>query len=192
MEAVTTGLRHAALLLHAMPAPDVDWLLGQLEAHDAARLRPLLDELRALGLPSQPDLLQPVRRPEPSLASPSVPQDAQELLRWLHGAAPQQLADVLRNEPPGLVARLLDSADWPWRGAVLEAQGPHRRRQIEACCVGTCPPALSQALLAALWPALRAAAAVPVPAAPPAAPGGRAPLLQRLARALRPVRERRP
>jgi predicted TIM-barrel fold metal-dependent hydrolase len=175
-----------------MPAPDVDWLLGQLEEQDAARLRPLLEELRALGLPTQPDLLQAVRRPEPAAVPQDAPQHPQELLRWLHGVEPHYLANVLRNEPPGLVARLLDSADWPWRAAVLEAQGPHRRRQIEECCVGACPPALSQALLAALWPVLRAAAATSLPAAVPAVAVGPTPLLRRLVGALRPVRERQP
>jgi len=192
MDQVNNGLRRAALLLHAMSAPDVAWLLQQLERDDAARLQLLLEELRTLGLPRQSDLLQQAARQQTPPPRPSTaPHDAGDLLQCLRGAEVQQLAAVLRNEPPGLVARLLDSADWPWRADLLEAQGPHRRRQIEECCTGACPPALSQALLEALWPLLQAAA-LPVAPVLPAAARPRPPLLGRLAQALRPNRERLP
>jgi hypothetical protein len=48
---VSVGQRRAALTLHALAAPDREWLLEQLPATDRTALRGLLAELRELGIP---------------------------------------------------------------------------------------------------------------------------------------------
>jgi CHAD domain-containing protein len=55
---VSVGQRRAALTLHALAAPDREWLLEQLPATDRTALRGLLAELRELGIPADADVIR--------------------------------------------------------------------------------------------------------------------------------------
>lgn len=111
--------RKAALLLHTLPRGDRDWMLARLTPPERSTLAPLLSELETLGFPADRALLEDVLESE---ASGPVP---------LESADPGELAAILRDEPAGVVARLLALAEWPWREAVLEALGSAKRREIE-------------------------------------------------------------
>jgi hypothetical protein len=52
--------RKAALLLHAMRPRDQRWILDQLDANQRMVLQDLLAELKELGIPAEPSLLDAV------------------------------------------------------------------------------------------------------------------------------------
>jgi hypothetical protein len=118
--------RRAALLLHTVSAADRSWLLAQLSPAERGALEPLLAELRELGIPADRDMLDELG--DVSSAAP-VPL-ATPAPRGLFAADGRIVAQVLAAEPVDLVARLLACKAWPWREAVLSAQGPNRREQL--------------------------------------------------------------
>lgn len=145
---VPTSVRKAALLLHTLGPDDREWLVSQLAERDRTTLRPLLAELRALGIPVDrrlvDDAVAEARKASEPLASGkgSPPSDAVRraalaagvdpaLLARVEGADPGRLAGLLRAEPPGLVARLLAIHAWPWAREVLDDLGAARAREID-------------------------------------------------------------
>ncbi|PCE23731.1 hypothetical protein BWP39_29060 [Paraburkholderia acidicola] len=140
---VAIGLRKAALLLHAVSQADRQWLLGRVDDARREQLSSLIDEIETLGIPADYMLVRDVVELPRSLAlafgadSPAAHGsdeafDAIEhLFRVVDAAAPARLAQILRDEPAGLIASLLDMYPWSWRHAVLSQLGVVRRRQIE-------------------------------------------------------------
>lgn len=139
---VATPTRHAALLLHAMPPADRTWALEQLPPAQRAQLAALVEELQLLGIPRDPGLVDQAVN---SMANPLSAQQAQDsdarsgdllpsvrqLLAQLDSDGCRELAVLLRNEPPVLVARLLARGPWPWENELLAQLGPVKRRQLE-------------------------------------------------------------
>jgi hypothetical protein len=111
-------IRRAALLLHTVADADRAWLLERLDDAARARLSALVDELRALGIPRSPELLD-------ELGPPARAQPA-----GLHGADPALLARVLGPEPAALVARVVALGPWPWTGELLARLGAAQRRRV--------------------------------------------------------------
>lgn len=120
--------RRAALLVHAMPAPDQAWLLGSLPLDDRTELEGLLAELRELGIPPDEGLLRQV------LDAPvaAVPAGRQSLLETLQPAQVDALAEALRGEPAQLVATLLAANAWPWKDVLLSQFAPDAQQRIAA------------------------------------------------------------
>lgn len=123
--AIPANLRQAALLLHGLPGADREWLLEQLPEAERAPLRTLVAELAALGIPTDRGLVEEV------IGGGGATAPAGAADRALANADPALLAEILRQEPAGLVAALLESGDWPWRGQLLEALGTAHRRDAE-------------------------------------------------------------
>lgn len=147
---VASSPRRAALLVHAMPRSDREWLLASLAPQHRVELELLLDELQALGIPPDEALLRQVIEAPP--AKPGVAER-------LEGLAPGQVAALVRllqQEPPQLAARLLAARTWPWRDKVLEAV------PAAAAAAARPAPALQQAICESL---LRHLEALPPPAA---------------------------
>jgi hypothetical protein len=159
--------RQAALAVHALAEADRAWLLAQLPAAERGQLVCLLEELRELGIPPQPDLLDEALRhakPAPTshtaaLAMPGTmatdirKQQTAELCR-LDGPT---AALLLQHEPPGLIAQLLEVHPWPWREALLDSLNPIKLHRVEATLDGLrrrvqtkAPEALHHALIAGL------------------------------------------
>jgi hypothetical protein len=144
---ITADTRKAALLLHAMPRGDRQWLLEQLPEAERASLNDLLAELETLGIPADRRLLDEAMAPVRSGPSSSAPSpfgssgradatrgerpDVTGQLRLLEDANPIRLAAVLRDEPPGLIVQLLGLREWPWRERLLAQLGAPKRRQVE-------------------------------------------------------------
>lgn len=160
--------RRAALAVHALGPQDRAWLLGQLPLAQRERLVPLLEELQTLGIPPRRDLLdEAVLRSESSRAAvhatssdaPSAPPRvgyAQQRAA-LGRVDASAVAKLLQNEPPGLIAQLLEVQAWPWRQPVLEQLGVVKRRRVEELLDGLRrqvrpkpPEALQRALVTGL------------------------------------------
>ncbi len=130
--------RRAALLLHALPERDRHWLLTQLLPARREMLRTLLLELRELGIPADQAWLRDVissgtsRTRELNSVPHEVgtaPSDSRQTA--LEQASAMTLAEVLRDESPGAIARLLALQSWPWAGAFMELLSTIKRRQVE-------------------------------------------------------------
>lgn len=110
-------LRQAALSLHALREPDRAWILDALPPDQARPLRALIEELRELGIASDPELvgaLLPAPPPAPPLPQSRLALDA---------AGVGALARLLEGEPEQVVAALMSDATWPWRAQLLPALG---------------------------------------------------------------------
>lgn len=137
-----TSPRRAALLVHALPLRDQEWLLGSLPPHHRVELELLLEELRDLGIPPDESLLRDVVE----AAAPGA--GAAQRLEQL---TPQQVAalvDLLRKEPPQLVATLLAARPWTWKREVLAALGEHgeqaRPRRAAGLQLAVCEAVMRQ------------------------------------------------
>lgn len=118
----------SALLLHAMADSDRHWLLQRLDQTERQRLQTLLDELTALGIPSDEKILKQSLDCAGGGNSDAARHDT--ALRRLLLAAPESLAMLLKAEPDGLIARLLPVHDWPWRDELLARLGSVRAQGI--------------------------------------------------------------
>lgn len=114
--------RRAALLLHSMVPADRQWLLDRLAPAQRSTVQALLDELTALGLPGDPELVRG------ALAEPApVQPDDTAALRATPG---ERIAQLLIDEPDRLIARVLRCGPWPWQETVLTHIGASRRRRV--------------------------------------------------------------
>lgn len=118
--------RHAALLLHAMPAQDRSWALAQLPESQQTLLADLLKELQDLGIPRDRKLI------DQAVASMTTPQaPTVTSLLQLDPTGVHALSELLGKEPALLVARLLSCGPWTWEGELLTKLAPAQRRQVE-------------------------------------------------------------
>lgn len=127
--------KKAALHIHSLNDSDRRWVLGNLPGHQVERLRPMLDELKSLGIPRRQDLVQEAdgfdspaspADPEPEQAAQEPPEFFGRLLQ----AAPEGLQRALMDEAPAVTAAVLLACDWPWHHSVLDAFDESERKTI--------------------------------------------------------------
>jgi hypothetical protein len=126
------GSRRAALLLHAMSGTSRQWVLEQLPEVQRETLCGLLAELWELGIPADPALLEEtLAEQQPPEPTGIAPQRA-EAQRVRIGKAPLLLLwAVLRDEPAGLIARLLALTDPECERAFLDRMGAAKRHLVK-------------------------------------------------------------
>lgn len=172
MNMVSAPARHAALLLHAMPATDRQWLLAQLTAAERTPLLALLEELEALGMPADCAMLaKTIATNAPPLKTDARIGSPEQMRAAIGRVTPQRIMQMISAEPPALIAALLAIADWPWHGAVLAQLDPLRRGQVKDVLQrnAKCAPGLAEHLVALLTLRLRDG---PRQDAPPQQPEG--------------------
>lgn len=140
--------RRAALLVHAMPAADREWLLAELDPAHRSVLAALLEELRGLEIPRDPTLLQ-------QLLDEEAAGDPERSLAALPAAALPRLWDVLRGEHESVTATFLRAGAWPWRQAALQELGAPVREAF-ASAPAAAPGHLRQAIVDSVWQAVQA------------------------------------
>ena len=141
--------RRAALLAHALPATDRAWLLSELRPDQREVISGLLGELRSMRVPPDPELVRELLEAE-NLSN------HEQYLQQLGADGLARLVQLLRAEPPVLVARFLQARSWPWQDAVLRQLDPQVAVSIREGA--TCPPAarLQGALVESVAQALQA------------------------------------
>jgi hypothetical protein len=172
---VNDAYRHSALLLHGLNAPDRQWILAQLGAEQRAGLESQLAELKDIGIPADPTLIEAAlqaRQNRPPIAQDSGPGAA---LRQAPGAAVLRL---LGPEPAWLIAAVLSLEPWPWREAIFVGLDASKRERVRQAIGQRAAPKLAQALIAELERRLPAVLSDKTSAATPAA--AERSLLQRL------------
>lgn len=155
-----TDPRRAALTLHALAAPDRDWVLRRLDAQQQRDVQHHLGELEAMGLAADARLVEQALQ-----QSATVPEPA-----WrpaLRACDAQRLHGVLRDEPAALIARVLNNGPWPWEKAFLARLDKVQRFRVDHCRMQEVPVSreLDEALLCALAARLALPDSVPVEAA---------------------------
>lgn len=130
---LSAGQRRAALTLHALAAPDRDWLLQQLPVADRSALQGLLAELRELGIPADAGVIRSALAESAPSAGSAQPNAS-------------ALAHVLSREAESLRGTLLSLLPAGQRDAVL-ARWPS---ELEARPVAVAAPALAPRLQEAL------------------------------------------
>lgn len=130
-----SGLRRAALALHAVHETDRDWLMQQLPAADQAALNVLLQELQALRIPPDPVLVRHALGPArvEMLPAAIAADEAVRLCRALEMEAPElqpmllatlaenDRAAVLMHWRQTLTSPPVPSPSQDWPVAVREA-----------------------------------------------------------------------
>lgn len=147
--------RRAALMTYAMAEADQTWLLHSLAPARRQVLKGLIAELHELGIPPDEALLkqvrdQPAAEIDTATTSMTAPLPTDLRLVSLSGAQILRLAQLLQREPPRLVARLLATDSWNWRGALLAAMEEDFVGQVRAASVPARAPLLEAALCDAL------------------------------------------
>jgi hypothetical protein len=95
---VATSERLAALTVHALSAPDRDWLLARLTPAQATRLRGFLSELEELGIPPDPSLIDSARAVAREITNVESSKQPWESL------SPVAFRTLMNEEPLQLVA----------------------------------------------------------------------------------------
>lgn len=114
------GLRHTASLIHAMEPQDRLWALSQLPPLTRAPVEVLLDELEAIGMPRQREVIDQVLAH--ALVTPAAAGSPEaHIEQWVRQHGPSALAERLTQEPAPLAARLLSLRPWAWRAEVVRA-----------------------------------------------------------------------
>lgn len=131
MQFADPGLRHTASLIHAMEPQDRLWALSQLPPLTRAPVEVLLDELEAIGMPRQREVIDQVltHAPVPAAAAAAGSPEAR-IEQWVRQHGPSALADRLTQEPAPLGARLLALRPWSWRAEVVRALPNPLRQDI--------------------------------------------------------------
>lgn len=151
----SVNARRAALLLHGMPSAVRTQIISRLGHEESARLTPLLNELRELGVTSE---VGRHLQAQLDLTAPSTASDVLEQTDCLDAAA---VARCLKSHADAVVAELLRAREWSWKPAVLERiQGSRRFAVLQAMQDTVRPaPAVLQSLCRQLCAAV---AALPV------------------------------
>lgn len=133
--AVSSDARRAALVLHSLSLDDRRRLLAQLPLREQEVLRPLLDELSAIGMPAEPDLVRQ------AVATPSAAQATDpDTGNGIDDIDPHVVVRALAAEPPLLVAEVLSLRAWRWAAPLLAALPEPRRRDVHAALALTARP----------------------------------------------------
>lgn len=163
--------RLAALVLHALEQRDRDWLLASLSVAQRTLLEELLVELGELGIPSDPSLIDEIVARAPCEAREAGNGTVERRLEQLSAS---RIANLLRDEPPELIARLLRIRPWSWGSALLVQIGPTRADAVRARLMpealsGNARPVcmLDRQLMARIDAALRVPAPAPAELRPP-------------------------
>ena len=133
-------LRRSALRLAGLADEDRAWILERLPEASRLRVADLLAELRKKGVAFDEQLLAELEPPRP-----------EERRAGLGTASAREVLDALEGEPDWIVASLLRSGPWPWRGELLRLVPAERAARIEAASRALAAPAARavEALLAA-------------------------------------------
>lgn len=121
-----SGLRQAAVALHAVGAADQRLILAELPAAERAILRTYLRELKDLGFDGSDAASVLPKAPPAPPASPATS------LERVAAAAPATMYAVFQHEPAALTAQFLARQDWPWAPAMLDLFPAAKREQIRA------------------------------------------------------------
>ncbi|MBL8515551.1 MAG: hypothetical protein JNM76_01170 [Betaproteobacteria bacterium] len=139
---VPASIRHAALIVHALPEAERGWIMGVLADHERQLLSPLLMELVQLGIPADTTLVGSVIAADHRSSSAPIPHSSADdpgetqLLRSeryaLDGTLIKVLARELSGEPTEMIALLLAADDWPWKTELLKKLPATVRVNVEA------------------------------------------------------------
>lgn len=124
------GYRRAAVALHALGDTDRHWILGELPPEQRRLLHACLAEFTALGFAA--DVAAAAVAPADAsgfLAAPARTPVSPSLNR-LAMADAADMATLLRDEPPALIALLMTAQEWPWASGFLAALPPAQRDRV--------------------------------------------------------------
>ncbi|MGM9485059.1 hypothetical protein ACS5PN_27970 [Roseateles sp. NT4] len=138
----SSGLRRAALALHALSAEDRAWLLQRLSPAQREALDALLVELKELGIPPDQGVIRAALS-QPAASSVFSEEEARGLCL------------ALEREPPALQSLLLASLGATERANVLT----HRQAQLQALPSAVAAPDWTPTLRQALLESWREVAA---------------------------------
>ena len=119
----TIQARRAALLLHGSSDSLREQVLARLPVADSSRLKPLLAELAALGIPRSEASMARSLVSVPARAPATVVERAEQL-------HPEAVLQALENCTLATASLLLRAAEWPWKGAILNRMSPALRTKV--------------------------------------------------------------
>lgn len=130
MAAPDIPTRRAALLLHAQPPHLRRQILAKLTVDEAEALRPLLDELRYLGIPAGLAGLEQLIHPGIAARGATGSADVTEQLQTFSAT---EIATALQSCAALTIAVLLEARDWTWKQNVLSLIPEPRKAEAGRC-----------------------------------------------------------
>lgn len=153
-----SGLRRAALTLHALSSDDRARVWQRLDQTRRALLDPLLVELVQLGIPQgrpwmDEHALRSSGRHLDQVDQTDPAESSESLRRQVAALEAAQVHAALLTQSSDTAAVILNSADWPWRNVVLEQWPATSRHALSGRLSddrSDAPPALLNQLLRSL------------------------------------------
>ena len=121
---VQSSSRSAALALHALVRADREWLLERLEPLQRRSIEELLAELEQLRIPPDRQLLQRALTAARAVAPGATARSRFDALPV------ERVHALLRDEPAGLVSRVLAAHRWSWTEALMARFDAAMRRRL--------------------------------------------------------------
>ena len=136
MPEADAALRRCALALHSVGQADRTWLLGQLPLSQRATLEQLVSELQTIGIPRDPQVARvALGSLRPASVDRNSPGETGDTGHAADGgvsvAPPSELAQLLKDEPPALIAPVLGLESRERCDAVLIQLSASKRRQVQ-------------------------------------------------------------
>ena len=141
----TVNARQAALLLHGLEPATRKAVLARLGPAETAAVRPLLDELIELGVPSA---MGEQLREKTAASASNVDGAARQLTAKERVARlrPDEVAWCLQQCAVMTAAVLIQATDWPWRDQALDQMTESRRVALLTAGRGKVPRLTAVAL----------------------------------------------
>ncbi len=108
------GYKKAAVLLHGLSERDRRWLLAGLPISAGNRIKPLLEELKLLGIPRDRDMLAA------ALEAARMIDKKRALVLQIDGFDGARIFENLQDEPLFMIRGLLAAYPWTWAKEVEE------------------------------------------------------------------------
>lgn len=108
----SSNLRKTAVLIHGISPKDQKWILSQLPITIANEIRPLLKELRQLGIPKDDLILKSALETAKTIKQKNV-----QILN-LNARPSNVVFTALKSEPLCLARSILAIYDWSWSADV--------------------------------------------------------------------------
>lgn len=118
--------REAAVRVYRLSEADRAWLMDKLTDSERDQLQNALEQLKALGIPNDPQVLDELlgqAADELAMLEQQHEQDDAERrheIEQIDGASSLLVARLLEREPPWVIRVVLDYHDWRWKAAVIE------------------------------------------------------------------------
>lgn len=134
METRDERLQKIALMVHSLHPEDRHWLMRKLGDEQTGLLKPMLDELAMLGIPSDKQMIESFFCEESTTSDSKTNHlGSTSFMSKLDKLGAEEIFAVLCDEAPEFVARVLEIRNWRWQLGLMQLFDRQKVSLIQAC-----------------------------------------------------------